>query len=62
MHQVAEQRQVRGIVDERLGVPLDAAQVRAVDRLDRLDDAVRRVRDGAQAAAEQVDGLVVEAC
>src|SRR3954454_9769132 len=49
-----EERHVR---DQRLGVPLDAdGEVLALDRLDR---AVGRVGDDAQAAAELVDRLVV---
>src|SRR4051812_18794195 len=55
-----EQREVLAAVDHRLRVPLDAHQERPRRVLDRLDRAVRRVRDGAQAGAQHAGRLVME--
>ena len=55
-----EQPRVGRALDQRLGVPLHAEQQPRPRLLDRLDHAVRRPGDRPQAAAEPVDGLVVE--
>ena len=56
-----EQRQLAGDARKAFGVPLHADhELVAVGRLDGLDDAVGRPRDGPQALAELVDRLMVE--
>jgi hypothetical protein len=59
-HQASEEGELSGVVNERLGVPLNSEQERRPPSLDALDDAIVRPRDCAQAATEPVDALVVK--
>ena len=56
----SEEGELRGVVDQRLGVPLNPEQERLPPALDALDDAVLRPRDRMQAVAEPLDALVVK--
>ena len=59
-HERGEERRVRRVVDERLGVPLDADREVLSIGLDGLDDAVRRPGDGVQPGPHPLHRLVVE--
>ncbi len=61
-HQASEEGELRGVVNERLGVPLNAQSRKSTPRssLDRLDDAVLGPCDRVQAATQPVDRLVVK--
>ena len=55
-----EEGKLGGVVNQRLGVPLNSQQEWPSPSLDALDDAVVRPRNRAQAAAEPIDALMVK--